>query len=101
MPFLSHNHGQIYLSVYVQPGAKKTAVEDLHNGHLKILLAAPPVEGKANDALCRFLQEMLKIPRKNIAIVKGEKSRVKTVALGQVDSEHVRAVLLPPKPGVG
>lgn len=101
MPFLYHDSTYIYLNIHVQPGAKKTAVEDLHNGRLKIRLAAPPIEGKANEALCRFLKETLKIPRKSITIVKGEKSRVKTVAIGQTDPETIRVALLSQIPGFG
>lgn len=101
MQFLSHNNGRIYLSIYVQPGAKKTAVDGVHHGHLKIRLAAPPIEGKANDALCRFLKEILKISRKDIAIVKGEKSRIKTVAIRQTDPQTIRVALLSQIPGFG
>jgi uncharacterized protein (TIGR00251 family) len=101
MPFLSHDNAYIYLNVHVQPGAKKTAVEDLHNGRLKIRLAAPPIEGKANEALCRFLKERLQVALKNIIIVNGEKSRLKTIAIanqqGMLTEETIRAKLLSEK----
>jgi uncharacterized protein (TIGR00251 family) len=101
MQFLSHNNGRVYLNIYVQPGAKKTAVDGVHHGHLKIRLAAPPTEGKANEALCCFLKEILKISRKDIAIVKGEKSRIKTVAIAGADPETIRGTLLAHIPDFG
>jgi len=91
-----------FTSVFTCSRGKKTAVDGVHHGHLKIRLAAPPIEGKANEALCRFLKEILKISRKDIAIVKGEKSRVKTVAImQQTDPQAIRVALLSQVPGFG
>jgi uncharacterized protein (TIGR00251 family) len=69
----------VKLTVYVQPGAKKTAVVGMHGDYLKISLNAPPVEGAANKQLIYFLAEKLKLKMKAIELVNGEKSRIKTV----------------------
>jgi uncharacterized protein len=63
----------------VQPGAKKSAVVGLHGEALKIRVAAPPVEGRANEALIVFLAERLGVPKGLVSIAKGENSRAKLV----------------------
>jgi len=59
-----------------------------------IRLAAPPVEGAANDALIAFLSDALDLPRRNITIVSGEKSRDKRVRIEGMDEPTARARLL-------
>jgi uncharacterized protein (TIGR00251 family) len=54
-----------------------------------VRLAAPPVEGAANDALVAFLAELLDLPRRNISIVSGEKSRAKRVAISGLSADAV------------
>lgn len=73
----------LILSVLVQPSAKRTEVAGLHGEgaqrRLKIRLRAPPVEGKANTELLRFLAEAFGVPLRNVTLQKGETSRRKTV----------------------
>lgn len=69
----------ITLILHVQPGAKKTAVAGLHGDALKIRLAAPPVEGRANEALLRFIAELFKVPLRDVELKQGEQSRHKRV----------------------
>jgi uncharacterized protein (TIGR00251 family) len=69
------------LSLHVQPGAKKTAVAGLHGDRLKIRLAAPPVDGKANAALLAFLAQTLKVPKSAVLLESGQSSRQKTVRI--------------------
>jgi uncharacterized protein (TIGR00251 family) len=71
----------LVLSLHVQPGAARTEVAGLHGGALKIRLAAPPVDGKANAELVRFLAEAFGVPRRAVALVRGETSRQKTVRI--------------------
>jgi uncharacterized protein (TIGR00251 family) len=71
--------GAVVLELHVQPGAKRTEVAGVHGDALKIRLAAPPVEGKANAALLRFVAEAFGVPARNVALVRGETSRRKTV----------------------
>lgn len=69
----------LVLALRVQPGAKRTEVAGLHGGALKLRLAAPPVDGKANDALLRFLADAFGVPLRSVALLHGAASRAKTV----------------------
>lgn len=83
------------LSVRLHPGAKRNAVTRLHDGALKIALNAPPVDGKANDALIAFLAERLSVPRAKIALVAGMTSRSKTLRIAGKSAAEVAAALSP------
>jgi uncharacterized protein (TIGR00251 family) len=67
------------LSLYLQPGAKRTEAAGLHDGVLKLRLAAPPVEGKANAALVAWLADWFGVPKNRVTIEAGELSRHKRV----------------------
>jgi uncharacterized protein len=69
----------ITLILHVQPGAKKTAIAGLHGDALKVRLHAPPVEGRANEALLRFIADFFKVPLRNVQLKQGEQSRHKRV----------------------
>ena len=71
----------VVLSLHVQPGAKKTEIAGQHGESLKIRLAAPPVDGKANECLIGFLAETLGIARRRIELVGGASSRAKRVRI--------------------
>lgn len=70
---------QLILSLYVQPGAKRSEVSGLHGDALKIRLAAPALEGRANKALLDFIAELFERPASQIELKRGEKSRFKQV----------------------
>ena len=65
----------------MQPGAKRSEFAGRHGERIKLRLAAPPVEGKANAALIEFLAGYFGVPRRNVTIVSGVKSRAKRVAI--------------------
>ena len=69
------------LELHVQPGASRSEFAGEHGGRLKVRLAAPPVEGRANDALVEFLADYFKVPRRNVRITAGLKSRRKRVVV--------------------
>jgi uncharacterized protein len=71
----------IVLTLHVQPGAKRTEVAGTHGDSLKIRLAAPPVDGKANAELLTFLAEAFGVPRRNVTLVRGDASREKVVRI--------------------
>lgn len=83
------------LNVRVHPGAKKNTVTGLHDGAVKISLNAPPVDGKANDALIAFLAERLSTPRSKIALISGATSRSKTLRIAGKSAAEVQAALSP------
>jgi len=69
----------VVLDLHVQPGAKRTEVAGMHGDRLKVRLAAPPVDGAANDELVRFVAEAFGVPRRDVTIVSGTTSRRKRV----------------------
>lgn len=68
-----------WIFVYLQPGAKKNEVVGIHDGLLKIKIKSPPIEGRANEELLRFLSTLFEIPMASMKIAKGELSRRKKI----------------------
>jgi uncharacterized protein (TIGR00251 family) len=83
------DHGVITLMLHVQPGAKRSEIAGLHGDALKIRLSSPPIDGRANDALLRFLADAFDVPRRNVELKQGEQSRHKTVTVSgsRIDPE--------------
>lgn len=73
------NDGRITLTLHIQPGAKKTEFAGLHGDALKIRLAAPPVDGKANEALVRFVADTLGLTKSAVILKSGQTSRRKVL----------------------
>lgn len=73
------------LELHVQPGAKVTAAVGEHGGRLKLKIAAPPVDNKANAHLLAWLAAQLGVPKSAVRLVRGEASRQKTVAVRGVE----------------
>lgn len=78
-----NSNQRIMLNLYVQPGAKQTGLAGIHGGALKIRLAAPAMEDKANTALCLFLATVFSVPLQQVTLKRGRKSRFKTVEIRQ------------------
>ncbi len=99
MPFLSSvNNKASRLLIYVQPKGSKTRLIGTHDGMLKVGVAAPPVDGKANKELVKYLSKCLKIPKSDITISSGLQSRRKTLTIAGLGPETVRTrieLLLP------
>lgn len=85
----------VQVAVHVQPGARRSAVVGEHAGRLKLALQAPPVEGRANAALMAFLAATLRIPKRCVVLVAGERSRDKRVELHGVDAAAAVRALAP------
>lgn len=73
--------GTVTLRLHVQPGARRTEVCGLHGASLKIRVAAPALEERANEALVAFLAERFGVPRRGVTLVSGAKSRDKRVEI--------------------
>ena len=71
----------LFLNVKAVPGASKSALVEVKDGRLKVRIAAAPEDGKANEELCSFLAKTLRLPKKDIVVTSGEKSRLKTLRL--------------------
>lgn len=74
----------LVLTLHIQPNAVRTEFVGLHGAALKIRLHAPPVDGKANEELCRFLAQSFAVKRQAITLLSGESSRTKRVRITQV-----------------
>lgn len=86
MPVWLKEHGEgdratITLTLHIQPGAKKTEIAGEHGDALKIRLAAPPVDGKANAALLAYLAETLGVAKSAVTLKSGHTSRRKVVEI--------------------
>lgn len=93
MPWLREVPGAVVLEVLVQPRASRTRPVGEHGGRLKIQLAAPPVDGEANQALVEFLAETLGVRKGDVSIERGETGRRKTIRVAGAGADAVRAAL--------
>ncbi|HBY96024.1 MAG: DUF167 domain-containing protein [Ardenticatenaceae bacterium] len=79
--------------VRVQPRASRNEVAGVYGAAVKVRLQAPPVDGRANEALIAFLAELLGIPRGDVAIVGGWTARTKRVTVRGVSPGELRRAL--------
>ena len=85
----------VCFDVVVVPRASRSRIVGLHANSLKVSLAAPPVDGEANQALCDLLAKLLGVPKRAVQLQRGERSKHKTVLVLGVTSEQVLSVLTP------
>ena len=83
----------VEIDVRVIPRAGKTALGGVRGGALVVRLAAPPVEGAANQALVEYFARLLGLPRRAVQIVSGERGRNKCIAIAGVTAEEARQLL--------
>lgn len=96
MSFLAeHANGSVSISFYVQPKASRNQIAGLHGDAIKLRITAPPVDGKANEAVIRFVAELFGIPKSAVSIESGESSRSKRLSLAGVSAAAANRVLLP------
>jgi uncharacterized protein len=87
--WVSKKGDSVVLSCRVQPNSSKEGIGEIKNDALIIRLNAPAVEGKANDALIRFLSKRLDIAKSRISIIQGGKNRNKLVSVARVSPEDI------------
>ncbi len=80
----------------IVPNAKRDEVVGEHGDAVKIKVAAPALEGKANDAVIEFVAEKVRVHRREVTLVSGEKSRDKLIEITSLDSVEAKARLLTP-----
>jgi uncharacterized protein (TIGR00251 family) len=83
----------IELDVRVIPRAGRTAIAGVRDEMLLVRIAAPPVEGAANEALIAYLAEILGVPRRAVRLVSGERGRRKRIAIDGVSDDQVRQLV--------
>ena len=81
------------LRVRVQPRARRSELAEVRAGALVVRVAAPPVEGKANAAVCALLAERAGVPKSRVSVVSGARGREKVVRVEGVEPAALRAAL--------
>ena len=79
LPAVKVHSGGIAVSCHVQPNASCTAAVGMYGEELKITLKTPPVDGRANQELCRFFAECFDLPGRSVQLLSGQTSRRKRV----------------------
>ncbi len=87
--------GGVVVSIHVQPGARRTASAGIYDGRLKVALAAPPVDGRANAALQEFLAREAGVAKSAVSLLSGQTSRSKRFLVRGAGLEELRAALDP------
>jgi uncharacterized protein (TIGR00251 family) len=85
------------LKLRIVPNARRSEVVGEYGDAVKVKVAAPAVDGKANAALLEFLAEKLGVPERSLSIVGGEKSRDKWLEISDLGAEEARRRLLAPE----
>jgi uncharacterized protein len=85
-------NNSVSFTVRVQPRASRDEIVGEYHEGLKIRLTAPPVDDRANEALCRFLASRLKVPLAAVRIASGGRSRTKRVEVNGVTAEMIRGL---------
>lgn len=85
----------VRIHLYVQPNGKKSEILGQHDGRLKIRIQAPPVEGRANEAVEEFVAALMGVGRRHVAFVRGVQSRQKVVEVTGLNLAQAQARLAP------
>jgi uncharacterized protein (TIGR00251 family) len=85
--------GAVELSVLVQPRASRSRLVGMHGESLKVSLAAPPVDGAANEALIELLADTFGVPKRHVQLISGEASRRKRLRLEGIGAARAEAVI--------
>lgn len=80
-PYIDVKNGEAWLRLHVQPNAKKTEITGIYGNLLKIRLKAPPVDGKANKELERFLTSFFGVKKSDVMLISGLSGRKKVVKI--------------------
>ncbi len=90
---VAEKNGAVTFRVRAQPRASKTEMAGEYAGALRLRIAAPPVDGKANDECRRFFAKLFEVPSRNVEIVAGDSSRDKIIRIHNRGAAHARALL--------
>ena len=88
-----------FLSIKAVPNAAKNAIVGWSGEVLRVKVQAPPVDGRANEELCRYLADTLDVPRRNVTVVQGESSRLKRLRVAGLSATEITTRLQRQLPG--
>ena len=86
------------MRVRVVPNADRSEVVGIYGDSIKVKVQAPAMDGKANEALLEFVAKKLDVPRRDVFLVTGEKSREKSISVSNLAAKEVRRLLLSKEP---
>ena len=81
MPAIIQQQQDLLLNLYIQPKSSRDKIIGLHGDELKIAITAPPIDGKANIHLVKFLSKAFKVPKADVVVLKGFQGRHKQVKI--------------------
>jgi uncharacterized protein len=87
----SYKDGRVLLRLYVQPKSSRNAFAGIHGDSIKLAITAPPVDGKANKAVVKFLASFFKVKKKEVTIKHGLQSRTKSILIAGSDIQIIQA----------
>jgi uncharacterized protein len=90
---VNEKNGTVTFKIRAQPRASKTEMVGEYAGALKLRIAAPPVDGKANAEVIKFFSKFFDVPNRNVEIVSGDSSRDKIIRIHNVSMAHVQTLL--------
>jgi uncharacterized protein len=101
--FRADGEDAVVLSIHAEPGAGRSEVVGRHGGAVKVRVAAPPEQGRANDAIAALLADRFGLPAASVTLSSGETSRSKRFRLAGVEPDGfdvvLERVLEDPRPG--
>jgi len=90
---LIEKNGAVSMEIVAKPRAKKSGIAGVRGGALEVRLAAPPVDGAANEELVRVLADAFSVSRRQIVIVRGDSSRMKLVRIEGMTAAALQAIV--------
>lgn len=92
-PYLTATDDGVLVDVHVQPGAHRPRVVGRHGDALKVAVAAPPVEGRANDAVVKAIAEVFGVPVADVTITSGQTARRKRLRVAGIDERSAQVAV--------
>lgn len=86
----------LILNLHIQPRSSRDELAGLHGDRIKVRITAPPVDGKANEHLIRFLARLFDVPRSSVTLLSGETGREKRICI--TNPAHLPPLIAPPLP---
>ena len=90
---LNEKDGAVTIRIKVQPRAPRTEIVGEHDGAIKLRVAAPPVDGKANEECRRFLAKLFGVSATSVEIISGDSSRDKVIRISSISARRVLEAL--------
>jgi uncharacterized protein len=97
IPYTESAHGIVF-KVQVVPRASRSEIVGEHNGAMRVRIAAPPVDGAANEELVKLLARSLRVPRASVDILNGHSAKLKTVSIAGISSDALVKTLKATRP---